>query len=68
MAVRQSLVKGLALTRLSRALKFKVVSACDGKGLLCPFLGVACGKQGLGTFGWTQIQGEDGLVGTSLRS
>lgn len=41
--------------RLSRALKFKVVSACDGKGLLCPFLGVACGKQGLGTFGWTQI-------------
>lgn len=55
--------------RLASALKFKVVSACDGKGLFSPFLGVACGEQGLGTpsrknryrRGWT-------VVGSSLRS
>lgn len=43
--------------RLASALKFKVVSPCDGKGLVSPFLGVACGEQGLGTPSRKQIQG-----------
>lgn len=42
---------------MAGVLEFKVVSACDGKELFSPFLGVACGEQGLGTPSRTQIRG-----------
>lgn len=55
--------------RLARVLKFKVVSACDGKGLFSPFLGVwLAGSKVLAPLAGHRYRGGWTVVGSSLRS